>query len=120
MIAHLRGEVGIGDVDDLRREDGDPPAVEASYLVPEALRAVAVDATMTGFTVLPSAVRHVVSASMATSNSPTVVPSAPVMRCSSSWMTRSGGRNRGCGCTAAAGSEPFAGCLLPSLISQCG
>ncbi len=57
---------------------------------------------------------------MATSNSPTVVPSAPVMRCSSSWMMRSGGRSRPTGCTAAAGRPSLAGCLLPSLMSQCG
>jgi hypothetical protein len=65
---------------------------------------VAVDATITGPAGTfpprspPSAVspagtcqRH--SRSTAPSNSPTVVPSAPEMRCSSSWMIRSGGRS---------------------------
>ena len=77
-----------------------------------AFRAVAVEATSSGRAGEPDAVRQVVSASMATSNSPTVVPSAPVMRCSSSWMIRSGGRSRETGCTAAVDF----GCLLPSLI----
>ena len=53
---------------------------------------VAVDATIFGPVQIPSArQRH--SSSTAASNSPTVVPSAPEIRCSSSWMIRSGGRS---------------------------
>ena len=59
-----------------------------------AFRAVAVDATTSGRTGFSAASRQEHSASTATSNSPTVVPSAPVIRCSSSWMIRSGGRSR--------------------------
>ena len=59
-----------------------------------AFRAVAVDATRRGRTGRSDGVRHEHRASTATSNSPTVVPSAPVIRCSSSWMIRSGGRSR--------------------------
>ena len=73
-----------------------------------AFRTVAVDATITGFTIAPDSVVQVVRASMAISNSPTVVPSAPVIRCSSSWMIRSGGRSRDTGCTAAAGRPSLA------------
>jgi hypothetical protein len=67
-----------------------------------------VDATITGRTGVPSAVCHEHSSSTTTSNRPTVVPSAPVIRCSSSWMIRSGGRSRPTGRTLAADSRPSA------------
>ena len=73
-----------------------------------ALRTVADDATINGWQGVPAAVFQAVSVSIATSNRPTVVPSAPVMRCSSSWMMRSGGRRRPVGRTCAAGCGPAA------------
>ena len=83
-----------------------------------ALRTVAVEATISGFTGAPEAVRQLDITSIAISNRPTVVPSAPVMRCSSSWMIRSGGRSRDTVRTAAAGAPFLAGCRLPSLMSH--
>ena len=100
---HLLGEERVGDVEHLRREDRRPAARTGRGPVRAALRTVAVEATISGRTGLPSAVSHDDSVSTATSNSPTAVPSAPVIRCSSSWMIRSGGRSRPTGCTVAAG-----------------
>ena len=76
---------------------------------------VAVDATTFGLTVWPSSVQEA-SRSIADSYRPTMVPSGPEMRCSSSWMIRSGGRSRGTGRTVAAGSLPSALCWV--VISQ--
>ena len=52
------------------------------------------------------------SSSTAVSYSPTRLPSGPLMRCSSSWMMRSGGRSGSHGTTTAAGSAPRFGWLL--------
>ena len=64
---------------------------------------VAVEATIFG-PVSTSPVGQPHSSSTAASNSPTVVPSAPEIRCSSSWMIRSGGRSRMTGWLVTAGS----------------
>ena len=56
---------------------------------------VAVEAITLGRTFLPFT-SQVQSWSMAVSYRPTSVPSGPLIRCSSSWMIRSGGRSGGC------------------------
>ena len=64
-----------------------------------------------GPTGVPAGPVQVHSSSTADSNSPTVVPSAPEIRCSSSWMIRSGGRSRTTGRLVTAGHPAFALCL---------
>ena len=57
-----------------------------------AWRIVAVEAITFGRTTRPSTSQEA-SRSTAVSYSPTSVPSGPLIRCSSSWMIRSGGRS---------------------------
>ena len=71
-----------------------------------AFLTVAVEAITRGFTnagLSAEPYSHVESVSIAPSNNPTAVPSAPVMRWSSSWMMRSGGRSRSTSFTMAFG-----------------
>ena len=58
------------------------------------------------------------SRSIAVSYSPTSVPSGPLIRCSSSWMIRSGGRSSVCSMVFTAGyCGPSAGCDRACSIS---
>ena len=67
-----------------------PDRANSARICSSARRTVAVDATIFGRTVCPSTfASH--SASIAVSYSPAIVPSGPEIRCSSSWMIRSGG-----------------------------
>ena len=76
----------------MRREDVRPSAGTGAGPDRSAWRIVAVEAITLGRTFLPST-SQVQSWSTAVSYSPTSVPSGPLIRCSSSWMIRSGGRS---------------------------
>ena len=83
---------------------------------------VAVEATTFGpDRVRPSTVRQAQSSSTAVSYRPTMVPSGPVIRCSSSWMIRSGGRSRSTGLTASRrpGRRSLCRCPQPVRCVQC-
>ena len=83
-----------------------------------ARRTVAVDATTFGRDRFPCASSQVASRSTADSYSPTSEPSGPAIRCSSSWMIRSGGRSGPTFSIRPAGSPPLAGCAEVSLFSS--
>jgi hypothetical protein len=61
-------------------------------------------------------ISHVPSRSTAASQRPASDPSGPEMRCSSSWMIRSGGRSGGTRSIRAAGWWFLAGCCEVSVV----